>query len=120
MDFNLQLYKENIAHLREPVQTMCAPYSLAKEEYSGTLHKGASLSHEIFLVLDGVAMTDVAEAEGLGGQSEQRGGGGLWVCDASSTSNHSEQPLIIASSLHVASLSRRRGEHATSMEGEDN
>jgi len=56
IDFNLQLYKENLGLLRDENQE--AP----KEEYSGTLHKGLA---EIFLVLESSTMDDVGKGEGL-------------------------------------------------------
>jgi HEAT repeat protein len=56
VDFNLQLYKENLGYLRDEDQE--AP----KEEYSGTLHKGLA---EIFVVLKSNTMDDVGRVEGL-------------------------------------------------------
>lgn len=56
IDFNLQLYKENLSALRDN------NHQAPKEEYSGTLHQGLA---NIFVVLKSPTMDDVRDAEGL-------------------------------------------------------
>jgi hypothetical protein len=62
VDFNLQLYKENLSSLRE-CEGGEGLLGAAKEEFSGTLHRGRG--REIFVVFESPAMSDVANEEGL-------------------------------------------------------
>jgi len=58
IDFNVQLYRENLNRNRDPERQ-----GQPKVEYSGTLHKGAA--HVLFVVFESPAMDDVERDEGL-------------------------------------------------------